>query len=673
MGILKRIKLFLLFLIILLISTITAFSQAETNKEIYQNSKEIYTENQIYQVKVNKIILKGNKKIPTNTILNNITIKENSTITKYQIQESINKIYEMGFFSDIDINFQFITKDEVNIIVYLSENPEIKTIQFVGNKILSELDLIEVINSRPGKIINYNVIREDIIAINEEYNKMGFVGIKNHVKDLQIKENGTLIFYIQEAFYPKSVNITGNKVIDTQKLKKLILIKPNEPLKKEDVENTLNNIYQFYQEEGYLLADVRSEINEDNTINIQIYEAILEDIKIEGNTKTKSYVIEKMLELPKGKIINSFKLRRNLRKMQLGGYFKNVEPDFKGGSEPGKVIIILKVEEQQTGQAVLGVGFGGLPGSNRGGLAGSLSVSEINFKGKGQYLAASWERGNLINSVSLSFSDPYTLSNYYSYGFSLQSTELLNQQAIVNTTPQTIAIYKDYRRNYSLFFGRKIIEKDLSYNFNIAFLTFKTSPTPNEENPYVITPTKGNYISLGASITKDNRDDEFYPTRGTLASLNLDQAIRSSGNLNSFTKVSIDYRKYFNFKKERVLAVRTFLGLATSSTPFIYQYTLGGSDTLRGYDFNRFIGNRAFMVNIEYRIPINKKIENLYGAVFVDWGAAFLPNEKISLSKAGFDYGLGVRFVLPQFGSIRIDYAISNEKSKLVVGVGQMF
>lgn len=651
--------------------------QSEITNEIYQNSNNREKEQinkEIYEIAVEKIIIKGNKNIPTSTILENINIKENTKISVEEIKNAINRIYETGYFSDIEVNFEPVDKEKVNLVFYLLENPQVKTIQFIGNKILSSLDLIEIINTRPGKVLNYNVIREDIILINEEYNKLGFVGVKNHVSDLQIKDDGTLIFYIQEAFYPKKINIIGNKVIKTEKLQKLVEIKPNEPLKKEQLENTLNKIYEYYQEEGYMLADIRSDIDyENNILNIEIFEAILEDIEVEGNTKTKKYVIEKMLELEKGKVINSYKLKRALRKMQLGGYFKNVEPDFRGGSEPGKVILVIKVEEQQTGQLVLGVGFGGLPGSNRGGLAGSLSVSEINYKGKGQQIYTSWERGTLINSISLSFSDPYTLPNNRFYGFNIQSTELFQQRALVNTNPQTIALYKDYRRNYGFFFGKRLIDRNMTYNFNLSFLTFKTSPTPTQENPYVLPSTKGDYISLGASLTKDNRDDEFYPTRGVLYTLSTDHAIKNQGNLSSFSRISGEYRKYFNFKKERVLAIRGFFGLATDKTPFVYQYTLGGSDTLRGYDFNRFIGNKAFLINLEYRFPISKKLENFYGAAFIDWGGAFLPNQKISLDKMGFNYGVGIRFILPQIGSIRLDYAISNEKSKISVGIGQMF
>ncbi|MGB9638366.1 MAG: BamA/OMP85 family outer membrane protein, partial [bacterium] len=430
--------------------------------------------------------------------------------------------------------------------------------------------------------------------------------------------------------------------------------------------------YDFYQENGYLLADVKSNI-EGNKIILEIYEAILEDIEVQGNTKTKKYVIEKHFNLEKGKVINIYKLRRGLRKLQLGGLFKNADIDFKGGSKPGNVIMIVKVEEQQTGQLVVGAGFGGLPGSNRGGIAGNISLSQLNYQGKGQQVFLNWERGNLVNSVSFSFSDPYSLKNDYFYSFSTYFTELFKQRAIVSNNPLTIGLYKDYRSSLSFSFGRRLISKDIVYSFSLGNSTFKVSPTPDQDYPYVINPSKGSYLFSGINLSKDTRDDEFYPAKGILYSFDTSAFFKNSGNLDSFSKFSFEVRKYFNLKNEKVFAIRFFIGLATDKIPFVYQYTLGGSDTLRGYDFNSFIGSKALLLNLEYRFPVSKKIENLYGAAFIDAGGAFQPNQSINLNKLGLDYGVGIRFVVPQFGSIRVDYAISNEKTKLAVGLGQMF
>jgi outer membrane protein insertion porin family len=651
----------------------TLISQLYTQDKIYNLNervdKELYTTKKIY---VNEIIIKGNKFISSDIIKENLKIKEGDIFNIEDLRDNIRSLYEMGYFSDINAEFEEFSDNKINIILLITENPLVNKIEFKGNRILSSLDLIELINTRPGKILNYNIIKQDIEIINEEYNKKGYIGVPNHVQDLEITSDGKIIFFIKEAIYPKKIEIKGNTLFKEKDLLKLITIKLNEPLIKDELEKSLKNIYDFYQDNGYLLADIRSDIQED-TIVLEIYEAVLEDIEVQGNTKTKNYVIEKHFNLEKGKVINIYKLRKGLRKLQLGGLFKNADIDFKGGSKAGNVIMIVKVEEQQTGQLVVGAGFGGLPGSNRGGIAGNIALSQLNYKGKGQQVYLNWERGNLINSLSFSFSDPFSLKNDYFYSFSTFFTELFKQRAIVSNNPLTIGLYKDFRSSISFSFGKRLISKDMIYSFSLGTSTFKVSPTPDENYPYVINPSKGSYSFTGLNISKDTRDDEFYPTRGIFYSVDTSAFLKNSGNLNSFSKISFEFRKYFNLKNEKVFATRFFMGLATDKIPFVYQYTLGGSDTLRGYDFNRFIGSKAILLNLEYRFPVSKKIENLYGATFIDIGKAFQPNESIALSKLGLDYGVGLRFVVPQFGLIRVDYAISNEKTKLAVGIGQTF
>ncbi|MGC8734154.1 MAG: BamA/OMP85 family outer membrane protein [bacterium] len=641
----------------------------QDNEKSDNLKKQIYTNEKIY---INDIIIKGNKFISSDIIKENLKIKPGDVVDIEDIKDNIRLLYDMGYFSDINVDFEQISNNKVNIIIVVIENPLVNKVEFKGNKILSSLDLIELINTRPGKILNYNIIRQDIEIINEEYNKRGYIGIPNHVEDLEITPDGKIIFFIKEAIYPTQIEIKGNTLFKEKDLMKLITIKLYEPLNKDELEKSLKNIYDFYQENGYLLADVKSNI-EGNKIILEIYEAILEDIEVQGNTKTKKYVIEKHFNLEKGKVINIYKLRRGLRKLQLGGLFKNADIDFKGGSKPGNVIMIVKVEEQQTGQLVVGAGFGGLPGSNRGGIAGNISLSQLNYQGKGQQVFLNWERGNLVNSVSFSFSDPYSLKNDYFYSFSTYFTELFKQRAIVSNNPLTIGLYKDYRSSLSFSFGRRLISKDIVYSFSLGNSTFKVSPTPDQDYPYVINPSKGSYLFSGINLSKDTRDDEFYPAKGILYSFDTSAFFKNSGNLDSFSKFSFEVRKYFNLKNEKVFAIRFFIGLATDKIPFVYQYTLGGSDTLRGYDFNSFIGSKALLLNLEYRFPVSKKIENLYGAAFIDAGGAFQPNQSINLNKLGLDYGVGIRFVVPQFGSIRVDYAISNEKTKLAVGLGQMF
>ena len=105
-------------------------------------------------------------------------------------------------------------------------------------------------------------------------------------------------------------------------------------------------------------------------------------------------------------------------------------------------------------------------------------------------------------------------------------------------------------------------------------------------------------------------------------------------------------------------------------------YKLGGTNTLRGYRENQFLGNRIFWSNLEYRYLLSSRS---YAFLFFDTGY-FLRNEdsqrsieRISEFKIGYGLGMnletalgvmGVSFALGQgdsFSEGKIHFGLINE------------
>ena len=129
--------------------------------------------------------------------------------------------------------------------------------------------------------------------------------------------------------------------------------------------------------------------------------------------------------------------------------------------------------------------------------------------------------------------------------------------------------------------------------------------------------------------------------------------------------------------------------------PFFEQYFLGGAETLRGYQEDRFWGKSMLLANVEYRVPV---APSLKGVVFVDagdaWGAARIfrdPNDPIIIDtndtalrnlltelpqhegfEASVGYGLGIRVITP-IGPLRLDYGFGNEGSRAHFSIGHVF
>ncbi|MCG8515437.1 MAG: BamA/TamA family outer membrane protein, partial [Halanaerobiales bacterium] len=87
------------------------------------------------------------------------------------------------------------------------------------------------------------------------------------------------------------------------------------------------------------------------------------------------------------------------------------------------------------------------------------------------------------------------------------------------------------------------------------------------------------------------------------------------------------------------------------------KYRLGGSETLRGYDYGSFSGNNLLLLKVEYRFPI---VDNFTGVVFADGGNTWDELAEIELGELHYSLGLGIRMNTP-IGMIRLDYGFNED------------
>jgi WD40 repeat protein len=127
--------------------------------------------------------------------------------------------------------------------------------------------------------------------------------------------------------------------------------------------------------------------------------------------------------------------------------------------------------------------------------------------------------------------------------------------------------------------------------------------------------------------------------------------------------VTLDARQYFRVSQRSSVAMRLFAGYSSGNAP--QPFFFGGLDTLRGFDFRDFVGDRAFFANVEYRFPLFDNIRGPFlnfrgvrGRVFLDVGGAWLDyageefdfwdEDESRLKDGASAYGWG--FTLDMFG-----------------------
>ncbi|MDY7092595.1 MAG: collagenase [Acidobacteriota bacterium] len=131
-----------------------------------------------------------------------------------------------------------------------------------------------------------------------------------------------------------------------------------------------------------------------------------------------------------------------------------------------------------------------------------------------------------------------------------------------------------------------------------------------------------------------------------------------SGTL--YVGATVDGRKYIPVTRRSNLAMRLYAGVIDGNRAGFF--SIGGLDTLRGFDYRALSGDRVAFANIEYRFPLIDYIatpilqfQGIRGRFFLDVGAAWFDdgpdfnfydsdNSRLEDGVAAYGFGFSVRF-----------------------------
>jgi len=194
-------------------------------------------------------------------------------------------------------------------------------------------------------------------------------------------------------------------------------------------------------------------------------------------------------------------LTRSINNIKAKRIFASVDSKTLPGSEAGRKIIEVSVEEQATGEIAAGAGVG-TQGTTIGG-----AVKENNFLGRGIRLETMLELSEETIRGKLSVVNPNYQFSGNSLSFSVQSVKNDRMSTSGYESTDTGFSFGTGFEQYENFF----ISPELSVFHNKLETDGSASNT--------IKKMEGNYFTtaLGYTITSDKRDRKFQPTDGHIA------------------------------------------------------------------------------------------------------------------------------------------------------------
>lgn len=175
------------------------------------------------------------------------------------------------------------------------------------------------------------------------------------------------------------------------------------------------------------------------------------------------------------------------------------------------------------------------------------------------------------------------------------------------------------------------------------------------------------YLKGGGFVQYDWRDKPGDPTEGGRYHAEYDKFSDQNFDAYSFYELNLDAQQYIPlFDGKRVIALHGETWLtdtnATQTVPFYMQPTLGGPDTLRGFEAFRYYGNNAVLIQSEYRWEASSVLDL---ALFADGGKVFQNWNELNFHKLESDFGFGLRFKSASATALRIDTGFSHEGFKV--------
>ena len=147
------------------------------------------------------------------------------------------------------------------------------------------------------------------------------------------------------------------------------------------------------------------------------------------------------------------------------------------------------------------------------------------------------------------------------------------------------------------------------------------------------------HVAPGADIVVDTRIDPSFPRNAIHAVAGIEQLRFDGGaNVRRFTG---DARGYVGLIGSSVLALRATTSNVSDGLPAYEQALLGGTATLRGYEFGYRAGDNLAAVSAEVRVPLTSPLHvGRFGVKgFVDAGTVYASGAKLSDQR--FDRGIG--------------------------------
>lgn len=635
-------------------------------------------------LKVGTIQFSQLKEIPEEFLREKIPVKEGDTYSNKSLSEIYLALKRLNYISNVNV-YPRQEGDTVNLVVEVDETANAleaaqraetaqdltQKTEFVVSKVdvkgIEKISKEEVLKNVKVKEGDQFVPQEAIDGAQKIFQTGLFTSVEPSV-DREANNTVAITYIVEENPIVKDIEISGNTLFTEAQLEQALGIKEGEMLNGNLLNPDNNGIVKLYNKGGYTTARIETiNVSKEGDIKIGLTEGMVDSVvfkkvnskrenerstEYKAKLRTKPYIFERSQSVKPGEILEAKNVEATIRDLYRTGIFTSIEPVVSGSeTDPNARSIEFLVEERPTTTINGSISYG-----TSVGLVGGLKLADTNFLGRGQEASINIEASNKGDkTLDINWFDPW-----------LRNTERVQAGGAIywresvddNAGPLDVEKVRKIGTRWTL--GKGLNDK-IYVRLSARYDHYKEILGSKQINDTY------NLIALTPSLIYDSRDNSFAPTKGIYSTLTYEKGdlIKDKRKYDQF---EADLRAYHHtfFKDKNVMAYRVVWGSTGSGTPDALRFSIGGAETLRGYEYGKFEGFNKFHATVENRTQINKTLQFV---TFFDIGNAWQKSTVVGGRKINTPdrhnasnfadlkkgVGVGIRLNTP-IGPLRFDY-----------------
>ena len=635
-------------------------------------------------LKVGTIQFSQLKEIPEEFLREKIPVKEGDTYSNKSLSEIYLALKRLNYISNVNVYPQQ-EGDTVNLVVEVDETANAleaaqraetaqdltQKTEFVVSKVdvkgIEKISKEEVLKNVKVKEGDQFVPQEAIDGAQKIFQTGLFTSVEPSV-DREANNTVAITYIVEENPIVKDIEISGNTLFTEAQLEQALGIKKGEMLNGNLLNPDNNGIVKLYNKGGYTTARIETiNVSKEGDIKIGLTEGMVDSVvfkkvnskrenerstEYKAKLRTKPYIFERSQSVKPGEILEAKNVEATIRDLYRTGIFTSIEPVVSGSeTDPNARSVEFLVEERPTTTINGSISYG-----TSVGLVGGLKLADTNFLGRGQEASINIEASNKGDkTLDINWFDPW-----------LRNTERVQAGGAIywresvddNAGPLDVEKVRKIGTRWTI--GKGLNDK-IYVRLSARYDHYKEILGSKQINDTY------NLIALTPSLIYDSRDNSYAPTKGIYSTLTYEKGdlIKDKRKYDQF---EADLRAYHHtfFKDKNVMAYRVVWGSTGSGTPDALRFSIGGAETLRGYEYGKFEGFNKFHATVENRTQINKTLQFV---TFFDIGNAWQKSTVVGGRKINTPdrhnasnfadlkkgVGVGIRLNTP-IGPLRFDY-----------------